>query len=188
MRRVWAVNMSLRIPVLESVFAFKSDFFELHTRIQSSLLSVVTILVTIQCKVSTTVVKFRRMSQSNQTESLSRRLLISGIEGHMRKIMASVGWCVQGSRYTSCWSVTSCCAVEMYGRLEGNYCLHALDSDILNSCQTARRHLSGSRFFVATTRTNSGFANFTSCGGNIMNFREICLAGRIALLGMNTAM
>ena len=82
--------------------------------------------------------------------------------------------------------MTSCCAVEMYGLLEGNYCLHALNSDILNSCQTARRHVSRSQFFVATAKINSGFANLTSCGGNVMNFREICLAGRITLLGMNT--
>jgi len=95
------VNMSLRIPVLESVFAFKSDFFELHTRIQSSLPSVVTLLVTIQCQVSTTVVTFPRMSQSDKTENISRRLLISGIEGHTRKIKANAGG-VQGSHCTSC--------------------------------------------------------------------------------------
>ena len=85
------MNMSLRIPVLESIVAFKPDFFELHTRIQSSLPIVVTLLVSIQCKVSTTVVTLPHISQSDKTETLSGRLLISGLECHMRKIKASAG-------------------------------------------------------------------------------------------------
>jgi len=187
MRRVWAANISLQIPDLESIFAFKTDFFGLHTRIQSSLPIVVTLLVTIQCKFSTTLVTFHRMFQSDKTETPLSRLLILGMEGHTRKIKGKCGG-VQVPHCTSWQSVTSFCPVEMYRRLERNYCLHALDSYILSSCQTARRHLSVSQFFVATTETNSSFVNLTSCAGNVMKFREICLAGRIALLGMNTVM
>jgi len=95
MRRVWTANMSLRIPSLESVFAFKSDFFGLHTRIQSSLPSVVTLLMTVHCKVSTTVVTFPGVSQSDKTETFSRRLLISGIESRKRKIKGKYRRCAR---------------------------------------------------------------------------------------------
>jgi len=97
MRRVWAANMNLRIPDLESVSAFKSDFFGLHTCIQSSLPSVVTLLVTIQCKFSATLVTFPRMSQSDKTETLSRSPLISGMEFHTRKIKVKCGGCASVS-------------------------------------------------------------------------------------------
>jgi hypothetical protein len=97
MRRVWAANMSFRIPDLESVFAFKSHLFWLHRRIQSSLPSVVTLLVTIQCKFSTTLVIFTLMSRSDKTETLSGRFLISGMEGHTRKIKGKCGECASVS-------------------------------------------------------------------------------------------
>jgi hypothetical protein len=125
------------------------------------------------------------MSQNDKTETLSRRLLISGMERHTRKFKGKCGGCASVSLHSllKCNNVLSGRNVQA---LEEKYFLHALDSDILNSCQTARRHLSGSQFFVATTKANSNFANLTSCAGNATKFREICLAGRTALLDMNT--